>query len=74
MFGRRRIHISESLYSAVAKAARTRGFSSAQEYITHLLAEAVKENEANEEREAMRRQLSGLGYIGGAKERRKPET
>ncbi len=62
MFGPK-IKIERNLYEKAKAQAETAGYSSVEEFVTHLLEkEVAKQNEAEDE-EALKKRLQGLGYI-----------
>ena len=58
-----KVKIAKPLYQRLAEIATAGGYSSAEEFITHILEkEAAKFDEAADEAE-VQKQLRGLGYI-----------
>ena len=58
-----KIKIDKSLYERVAQTAEKAGYSSADEFVTHLLEKAVTDVEGAATDEEVEKQLRGLGYI-----------
>ena len=58
-----KIKIDRALYDRLAEIARVGGYSSAQEFVVHILeSEAAQFNQADDDAE-VEKQLRGLGYI-----------
>ena len=58
-----KIKIDKSLYERVVETAERGGYSSADEFVTHLLEKAVKDLQQAATDEEVEKQLRGLGYI-----------
>ena len=58
-----KIRIARSLHDRSGEAAQRAGYASTQEFIVHVLERAVADLEQNQDAEAARQQLRGLGYI-----------
>lgn len=58
-----KIKIDKPLYERVVNTAERAGYSSADEFVKHLLEKAVADVEAVEADEEVEKQLRGLGYI-----------
>jgi hypothetical protein len=60
-----KVKIEEDLYRRAAEHASERGYSSVEEFVAHLLEQALraKEEMGAEEAAAVERRLKGLGYI-----------
>ncbi len=58
-----KIKIDKSLYERVRKTAERAGYSSADEFVTHLIEKAVADVEGAASDEEVEKQLRGLGYI-----------
>ncbi len=58
-----KIKIDKSLYERVVETAERGGYSSADEFVTHLLEKAVKDLQQASTDEEVEKQLRGLGYI-----------
>ena len=58
-----KVRIEPGLYETLKKAAGAAGYSSVDEFITHILEKAAAEVERSQSEEEVRRRLKGLGYI-----------
>ena len=58
-----KIKIDKSLYERVVQTAERAGYSSADEFVKHLLEKAVSDVEGGATDEEVEKQLRGLGYI-----------
>ena len=60
-----KIKLDSALYARVKKAAAAEGYSSADEFVTHIIEKELERLEGltEEEEENVRQQLRGLGYI-----------
>ena len=58
-----KIKIDKPLFERVVQVAKRAGYSSAQEFIQHLLEKAVSDVEQAATDEEVEKQLRGLGYI-----------
>jgi metal-responsive CopG/Arc/MetJ family transcriptional regulator len=58
-----KIKIDKPLFERVVQVAQRAGYSSAQEFIQHLLEKAVADVEQAATDEEVEKQLRGLGYI-----------
>ena len=59
-----KVKIDSNLFDRLKKAAEAAGYSSAEEFITHIMEKALVEHEAAEEADdKVAEQLRGLGYI-----------
>ena len=65
MFGNRhhKISLDHELYERIQKAAQTAGYSSADEFILHILENAATPSGTVESEEEVRKRLKGLGYL-----------
>ena len=63
MFGRSRIRLDKSLLARVRRFAELSGYSSAEEFITHVLEKEIAHLEAAATEEEVRKRLKGLGYL-----------
>jgi hypothetical protein len=65
MFGAKqhRISIDNELYERLQNAAAVAGYSSADEFILHILESAAPATGAAESEEEVRKRLKGLGYL-----------
>lgn len=58
-----KIKIDSSLYSRAKKASEEAGYSSIEEFMTHVIEKALEQYETDEADEKVADQLRGLGYI-----------
>jgi hypothetical protein len=58
-----RIRLDPRLYEQVRKVAERAGYSSAEEFVVHLLEKAVADAEQSEGEADIRKRLQGLGYL-----------
>lgn len=58
-----KITINRSLYDLLEKQADEKGYSSAEEYVLHLLETAVADAGPGATEEEIRNRLRGLGYL-----------
>ena len=58
-----KIKIEKPLYERVTEVAERAGYSSAEEFVKHLLEKAVSDVEQASTDEEVEKQLRGLGYI-----------
>jgi predicted CopG family antitoxin len=60
-----RIKIDNDLYERAARCAREKGYSSVDEFVSHLVERALREHEAKDKDEEaeIEKRLRGLGYI-----------
>jgi hypothetical protein len=59
-----KIKIDKGLLDKVRKFAALSGYSSVEEFITHLLEKEIVKIEGSDSEEEIRKKLKGLGYIG----------
>ena len=59
----KKVRVDPALFDRLAQVAEAAGYSSAEEFIQHLLEKAVRDVEDAESEEAVRERLKGLGYI-----------
>jgi hypothetical protein len=57
------IKVNNELWARVAKAAEAAGYSSAEEFVAHVLEREVAKLEQDQPDEEVLRRLKGLGYI-----------
>ena len=62
MFGSK-LKLDKGLYSRVKEQSRKAGYSSAQEFITHVLEKELTRLESAASEEEIKKRLKGLGYI-----------
>jgi hypothetical protein len=58
-----KIKIDSNLFDRVKKAAVVAGYSSVEEFVTHIIEREVAKHETSESDEKVADQLRGLGYI-----------
>ena len=58
-----KIKLEKSLYDRVARAGERAGYSSTDEFVTHVLEKAVSDLQDASSEEEVEKQLRGLGYI-----------
>ncbi len=58
-----KIKLEKSLYDRVARAGERAGYSSTDEFVTHVLEKAVSDLQDASSDEEVQKQLRGLGYI-----------
>jgi len=58
-----KIKIDSSLFDRVKKASKVAGYSSTEEFITHIIEKELAKHEGEEADEKVAEQLRGLGYI-----------
>ena len=62
MFGTK-VKIERELYKRLKITSVSLGYSTVDEFVTHLLEKAVSDAEGADSEEAIRKRLQGLGYI-----------
>lgn len=63
MFGGHKIKLDDDLYERVRQAAEKAGYSSVDEFVTHLLERELKHGDEDVSDEEVKKRLEGLGYI-----------
>lgn len=63
MFGGAKIKIEKELYERVKKVAEIAGYSSVDEFITHLIEKELAKIEDTKGDDQVKERLKGLGYI-----------
>ena len=58
-----KIKIDSNLFARARKASEAAGYSSVQEFITHIIEQETGKHEATDADEQTREKLRGLGYI-----------
>ena len=58
-----KIKIDKDLYEKIRKISETAGYSSVNEFVSHLLENVVSRSESEEHDEDILKRLQGLGYI-----------
>ncbi|HAR36683.1 MAG: hypothetical protein H5U05_00355 [Candidatus Aminicenantes bacterium] len=61
--GKAKIKLEKELYQKIEKIAEVAGYSSAEEFIIHLLEKEVARFEGADSEEEIKKRLKGLGYI-----------
>lgn len=63
MFGSGRIKLDKALLARVKRYAAIAGYSSVEEFITHVLEKEMKHLDGAQSEEEIKKRLKGLGYI-----------
>jgi len=63
MFGGGKLKLDKDLLEKAAAFAESQGYSSVEEFITHLIERELDKSESGEDEEAIKEKLQGLGYI-----------
>jgi hypothetical protein len=63
MFGGGRIKLDKALLARVKRYAAIAGYSSVEEFITHVLEKEMKHLDGAQSEEEIKKRLKGLGYI-----------
>ena len=63
MFGNSRIRLDKALLAKVKRYAELAGYSSTEEFITHVLEKEIAHLDAAATEEDVRKRLKGLGYL-----------
>ena len=63
MFGDKKISLEKELWERVKRFAALAGYSSADEFVAHVLEKELAGLEASDSDENIRKKLKGLGYI-----------
>ncbi|MES2794267.1 MAG: hypothetical protein V4719_31930 [Planctomycetota bacterium] len=58
-----KVKIDRGLYETLTKASQIAGYSSADEFIIHILEKAAAEVQQAQSEDEVRKRLQGLGYI-----------
>jgi hypothetical protein len=58
-----KIKVERGLYETLKRAAQIAGYSSVDEFVTHILEKAAAEVQEAQSEEEVRKRLQGLGYI-----------
>lgn len=61
---RRGIKLDKTLLAKAKRCADLAGYSSVEEFITHVLEKELAQLDESDSEEEMRRKLKGLGYLG----------
>ena len=62
MFGHK-IRLNNDLYEKIKKHAEAAGYSSVEEFVTHVLEKEIAQFEKGDSEEEIKKKLQGLGYI-----------
>ncbi len=60
----KKIKVESDLYDKLKKYSEAAGYSSAEEFIVHVLEKSVADLEKNADQESVKERLTGLGYLG----------
>ncbi len=64
MFGGKKIKLNKKLFNRAKGYAARAGYSSVEEFITHLIEREISDSDLpNESEEELKKRLKGLGYI-----------
>ena len=63
MFSQRKVKVSKELYDRLSAAAEAAGYASTDEFVQHVLQQAVSGQQEVSDQELAERQLRGLGYL-----------
>jgi hypothetical protein len=63
MFGKKKIKLDKDLMAKIERCARIAGYSSSDEFVTHVLERELAKFEGATTEEEIRKRLKGLGYI-----------
>lgn len=63
MFGSGRIKVDKDLLAKLRQCAALAGYSSVDEFVTHVLEREIAKLEGADSEEEMKKRLRGLGYI-----------
>ena len=63
MFKSKRVALAKALYERIEQVAAQAGYSSAQDFVVHVLEQQVRHLEEAKDEESIRKRLEGLGYI-----------
>lgn len=61
--GKAKVKIEKDLYEKVVKFSEMSGYTSPEEFITHLLEKEIAKIEEADSEEEIKKKLKGLGYI-----------
>jgi metal-responsive CopG/Arc/MetJ family transcriptional regulator len=61
--GKAKVKLEKELYEKIKKIAEVAGYSSAEEFIVHVLEKEVAKFEGADSEEEIKKRLKGLGYI-----------
>jgi hypothetical protein len=60
----KKFKIENDLYDKLKQYSEAAGYSSAEEFIVHVLEKSVADLEKNADQESVKERLTGLGYLG----------
>lgn len=63
LWSKAKVKVDKSLYARLGEIASAGGYSSTEEFVTHILEREVTRFEEAEDDEEVKKQLRGLGYI-----------
>ncbi len=63
MFRRKKIKLDKELLTRVERYAEIAGYSSVEEFISHVLEREMKDGDGTDSEQEIRKRLKGLGYI-----------
>lgn len=63
MFGGPKIKIEQALYDRIADVAKKAGYSTVDEFVTHMLEKELEKMGDTDDQAALEERLRGLGYI-----------
>jgi hypothetical protein len=63
MFGGPKLKLDKDVLEKATRYASEKGYSSVEEFITHLIEKEISGDESGEDEAAVREKLQGLGYI-----------
>lgn len=63
MFGGKSVKLDKALCARAKRCADLAGYSSVDEFVTHVLEKEIARLEQSDSEEDLRKQLSGLGYL-----------
>lgn len=63
MFGGGKLKLDKEVLEKAVAFAERQGYSSVEEFVTHLIEKEIEKSETGEDEAAVREKLQGLGYI-----------
>lgn len=63
MFDSRKIRIDKALFEKVRRCGELAGYSSVEEFVTHVLEKEIAQLDGADSEEEIKKKLRGLGYI-----------
>jgi len=61
--GKAKVKLDKELFEKIKKIAKTAGYSSPEEFVTHCLEKEIIKLEESDSEEEVKKKLKGLGYI-----------